>query len=68
VWNDPASAPPDEAPAEVAALVEARSAARTARDWARADALRAEIETAGWEVTDTPDGPALTRHGPSPAE
>ena len=68
VWDEPASALPDEAPADVTALVEARTAARAARDWARADALRAEIETAGWEITDTSDGPELTRRGPSPAE
>jgi cysteinyl-tRNA synthetase len=57
----------DEAPADVTALVEARTDARAARDWDRADALRAEIEAAGWEVTDTPDGPELTRRGVSPA-
>ena len=45
-------------PAEVTALVEARTAARAARDWARADALRAELEALGWDVTDTPDGPS----------
>ena len=60
--------PSDAAPAEVTALVEARTAARAARDWARADALRAELEALGWDVTDTPDGPELTRRGPSPAE
>ena len=54
------------APAEVTALVEARTAARAARDWARADALRAELEALGWDVTDTPDGPELTRRGASP--
>ena len=68
VWDEPASTPSDEAPADITALVEARTAARAARDWGRADALRAEIETAGWEVTDTPDGPELTRRGPSSAE
>ena len=67
VWDEPGSTALD-APADVTALVEARTAARAARDWARADALRAEIETAGWEVTDTPDGPEMTRRGPSPAE
>ena len=55
------------APAEVTALVEARTAARAARDWARADALRAELEALGWDVTDTPDGAELTRRGPSPS-
>ncbi len=68
VWVAAEPAPADAAPAEVTALVEARTAARTARDWARADALRSELEALGWDVTDTPDGPDLTRRGPSPAE
>ena len=42
----------DEAPPEVRALADARAAARRARDWATADALRAEIEAAGWKVID----------------
>ena len=37
----------------------------TRRDWARADALRAELETLGWDVIDTPDGPELAPHGPA---
>ena len=41
----------------------ARGAARAARDFARADALRAEIEALGWEVTDGPDGSTVTRRG-----
>ena len=40
--------PPDE----VFAAARERSAARAARDWPRADALRAEIEAAGWRVED----------------
>ena len=40
--------PPDE----ILAAARARSAARAARDWPRADALRAEIEAAGWKVED----------------
>jgi len=48
-------------PADVAALVEARTAARGARDYARADALRDEIESAGWTVVDGPEGPTVTR-------
>ena len=39
----------------------ARSAARAARDFARADALRSEIEAAGWTVADGPDGSTLSR-------
>ena len=58
----------DAAPAEVRALVEARTVARTAHDWSRADALRADLERLGWDVTDTPDGPELTRREAPPAE
>ena len=42
----------DEAPPEVRALADARAAARRAKDWPTADALRAEIEAAGWKVVD----------------
>jgi cysteinyl-tRNA synthetase len=48
-----------EAPPEVVALVEARTAAREARDWAEADRLRDEARARGWEVRDGPDGPEL---------
>jgi cysteinyl-tRNA synthetase len=46
----------DEIPAEVATLVEERAAARKARDFARADALRDEIAALGYVVEDAPDG------------
>ena len=49
------------APAEIVALAEKRAAAKAARDWATADALRGEIDAAGWVVTDTPDGPKITK-------
>ena len=45
-----------EAPPEVFELAEARSVARRARDFARADALRADISAAGWTVVDDPGG------------
>ncbi len=41
-----------EAPADVAALAEARQEARAGRDFAAADRLRREIESLGWEVRD----------------
>jgi cysteinyl-tRNA synthetase len=68
VWDEPARTASDEAPADVTALVRARTGARAARDWDRADTLRAEIETAGWDVTDTPDGTELTRREARPPE
>jgi len=42
--------------AAVNAAVDARTAAREAKEWARADELRAELTAMGVEVMDTPDG------------
>ena len=44
----------DPLPGEIRALVNERSDARKAEDWARADALRDEIAAFGWEVQDGP--------------
>lgn len=41
-----------EPPPEILAAARERSQARAARDWPRADALRAMIEAAGWRVVD----------------
>ena len=38
-----------------------RDAARRARDFARADALRDELVARGWTVEDTPSGTAIRR-------
>jgi hypothetical protein len=43
---------PDPPPPEIVDLARARSVARASSDWPRADALRAEIEAAGWKVID----------------
>lgn len=51
-----AAAPKAEAPAAVAALAEKRWAAKQAKDFAAADALRAEITAAGWSMLDRKDG------------
>jgi len=51
--------PKTEAPAEVTALAEKRWAAKQAKDWAAADALRAEITAAGWSMLDRKDGYSL---------
>lgn len=45
-----------EVPAEVLALAEERKAARQAKDFAKADALRAEIQALGWEIRETRQG------------
>ena len=46
-------------PPEIVAMAERRQAARAARDFAAADALRDELLAAGWEVRDGPRGPEL---------
>jgi cysteinyl-tRNA synthetase len=43
-------------PAAVAARAAERDAARARRDWARADAIRAELQAEGWTVEDGPGG------------
>jgi len=48
-----------EAPAEIAALAEKRWAAKAAKDWKAADALRAELTAAGWQMLDRKDGYSL---------
>jgi len=49
----------DDVPEEVRALAAERQAARAARDFARADALRDAIAELGYRVVDTPQGPVL---------
>jgi cysteinyl-tRNA synthetase len=51
----------DEVDADSAALAAERDEARAARDWARADALRGELEGRGWTVQDGAEGTRLTR-------
>ena len=46
--TNPSPPPPDE----IEALARERAAARAGREYARADGLRAQIETAGWRVVD----------------
>ena len=52
----PPSPPEANPPGAVLSLLEARVTARAARDWKRADALRAEIADLGWRVEDGPSG------------
>ena len=47
------------APPEVLARAGERDAARAERDFARADAIRAELQAAGWTVEDGPDGTVI---------
>lgn len=58
------SLPPE--PPVVRGWAAERAAARAARDFAAADALRARIEAAGWQVRDTPEGWQLAPRPPYP--
>jgi cysteinyl-tRNA synthetase len=51
----------DEVPTEVAALAAARDEARAARDFGRADELRDQVRSLGFEVEDTPGGTRVHR-------
>lgn len=50
-----------EAPAEILALLEARQAARKAKDFKRSDEIRDELKAKGWVVEDSPKGPKLKK-------
>jgi cysteinyl-tRNA synthetase len=50
-----------ESPAGLAALLEARQAARKSKDFKRADAIRDELKAKGWVIEDTPKGPKLKK-------
>ncbi len=43
-------------PADITALLEARQAARKAKDFKRSDAIRDELKAKGWVIEDTPKG------------
>jgi cysteinyl-tRNA synthetase len=49
----------EEAPEELRRLARERDAARAARDFERADAIREQLAAAGWQIRDTPDGAKL---------
>ncbi len=50
-----------EVPAEVQALLDARAAARAAKNWSESDRLRDAIAAAGWLVKDSKDGQTVTK-------
>jgi cysteinyl-tRNA synthetase len=56
-----AKAESGEIPADIQALLEARQAARQARDFKRSDAIRDELKAKGWVIEDTPKGPKLKK-------
>ena len=43
------------------ALLDERQAARQAKNFARADAIRQELKSKGWQIEDTPKGARLKR-------
>lgn len=56
---DSVPSPAEQAPEELVALLAERNAARENKDWAKADELRAKIESAGYTIKDTDKGPKL---------
>jgi cysteinyl-tRNA synthetase len=60
VWDEAAAAA-GEIPDAVEALLRDRDAARAARDFTRADALRDRIAEAGFDVVDAPGGSTVRR-------
>ena len=56
-----AKARTEEIPAEIAALLEARQAARKAKDFKQSDTIRDELKARAWVIEDTPKGPKLKR-------
>jgi cysteinyl-tRNA synthetase len=50
-----------EIPAEILARAEARTAAKKAKDFKRADAIRDELKAKGWVIEDTAKGPKLKK-------
>ncbi len=69
VWSGPggktrpgsAAETAEDVPADVRRVVQRRSNARIAGEYARADVLRDELERLGWEVIDQPSGPQIRR-------
>lgn len=51
----------DRPPAEIVTLLEARQAARKAKDFKRSDEIRDELKAKGWVVEDSPKGPKLKK-------
>lgn len=50
-------------PADIVALANQRQQARAEKRWQDADALRAQLKTAGYDVEDTPQGPRVRAVG-----
>ncbi len=59
--ESPRSLRPQDTSEEVRTLLQKREEAREMKDWKQADALREEINKKGFDVTDTPQGPTITK-------
>lgn len=55
----PGFVPKNEIPEEITRLADQRQAARAAKDWALADALRQQLSEKGWLMEDRPEGAKL---------
>jgi cysteinyl-tRNA synthetase len=53
--------PEAEVPSEILALAEARVAAKKAKDFKQADAIREELKSKGWVIEDSPKGIKLKK-------
>ena len=53
----------DDTPAEVLELIEKRTAAKKAKNWSEADAIRDQLKALGYAVVDTPAGPKAEKIG-----
>ena len=53
--------PAQDVPAEILELAQKRADAKKAKDFAAADAIRAQINAAGWALKDTPAGPDFSK-------
>ena len=49
-------------PEEIQELIDAREAARVARNWAEADKAREALKIKGYSIEDTPEGPKVSRN------
>lgn len=56
ILPDPGTETATEVPADIQAKAQQRWDAKAAKDWAAADALRKELEAAGWLIKDSKEG------------
>ncbi len=60
-WKDEEAA--EELPDDLKRLLADREAARTRKDWARADEIRNLVDSRGYTIEDRPGGPVLRKKG-----